>query len=72
MDPSVFHIDYGEGKEITKFSALIGERTLVAVVAVHKGRRWKDGVILIWDWRSGRKMLVSVSSSPLRTGKPVG
>lgn len=71
VDPSVFHIDYGEGKTITEFSVLIGERILVAVVAVHKALRWKDGGILIWDWRNGHKILVSVSAFLFRTRRLV-
>lgn len=61
VDPTVFHVDYGEGKTITKIVSLISENRLVVVATVHWPiHRPNHGDILIWDWRSGRKMLVSL------------
>ena len=64
MDQSVFHVDYGRRVAITKFSALISERTLVVVVVARKGLpRRKGGGIVVWDWRNGHKKFVSISNS---------
>ncbi|KAF9648797.1 hypothetical protein BDM02DRAFT_2056462 [Thelephora ganbajun] len=60
VDPTVFHVDYGQGKAITKLVALITEHRLVVVAAVRRALRWQDhGGVLIWDWRNGHKMLKS-------------
>ena len=65
VDQSVFHIDYRQGKAITKFNTLIGECILVVVVAAHKGLlSWKYGGIFVWDWRNGHRLLVSAFDSP--------
>jgi len=63
VDPTVFHADYGEGKAITKLITLISENRLVVVVVFRKTPSWEDhGGIIVWDWRSGHKVLVSVSN----------
>jgi len=58
VDQTAFHIDYGQQKAITKLTVLISEHRLVLVVAIRKDLRKKDDGILIWDWRSGHKILV--------------
>ena len=64
VDPTVFHVDFGEGKTIKKLTALISERRLVvvAIVSKHKGQL-DHGDILIWDWRNGHRMIVSLPNS---------
>ena len=64
VDPTVFHVDFGEGKTIKKLSTLISERRLVVVAIVSKLKGQVDhGDILIWDWRNGHRMIVSLFNS---------
>ena len=66
MDQNVFRLSRRRGEEITKLSVLISERRLAVAVSVRKGRCPEKSGILIWDWRSGRKLLVSDSNPLLR------
>jgi hypothetical protein len=63
VDPTVFNVDYGQGNTITKLTTLISKHRLVVVVAVRRDVQSGDGGILVWDWRNGLIMLVSVSDS---------
>lgn len=57
-DPTVFHIDFEEGRTITRLVVLISKHRLVVVVT------WIDhSDIFTWDWRSRRKLPVSLLES---------
>jgi hypothetical protein len=61
VDQTVFHIDFGEAKTIAKFAALISDYRLVVMASMLRPLHLKDRCdILIWDWRNGHRMLVSL------------
>ena len=64
VDSTAFNVDYGQGNTITKLTTLISKYRLVVVVAVRRDLQSGGGGILVWDWRTGHIMLVSVSDSP--------
>ena len=65
VDPTAFHLDYGQGAGIVRVSVTMTECRLVVAVTVRRNFCPDDCGILIWDWRNGRRF-VSVSNPLLQ------
>lgn len=65
MDPVMHYVGYGSRKILSSVGVLVSGHRLVAI-AVFKGSSYfgRHNTLIVWDWRSGQRVLVSLCSPP--------
>lgn len=67
IDLPMLCVGHGSGKTVSNLAILVSGHRLVAIVALqgtfHSGRY---NVLVVWDWRSGQRVLVTIPASTLK------